>query len=488
MTNQTVTQAQDFAEQVKPLSAKQRQEINDVFVNQYTQDPRYGYDFMGEEGRFQHCDWQVYEGDLIVESHFRCDMPLVITGNLIVKGNYLDDAVGGVVVCGNIEVEKNILSEYPILVVGNTTAKGLICLHYNDYGCEFLGDVECDILYIEDRDVEISGKIKTQAYYGEYREDREEYENQKNYDYDEDCEDYEDDEDCEEDDDYMSYMQTKLKEELFEEEGDDVYFDIEALTELLADNENIYKETGKISKREQRIIETINNADKVLVLSDLKLNEIPAEVFTKNHLEELNLDRNHIEQLPTALAKLTNLKRLNVSHNRNIHIDAVCALENLEMLNLDHCAVRGESNTLFQLPLELGRLKNLKTLLTLSTNSSFANPQVIADLDNLENLSISGDYLLASSEKYIPQIAKMKHLKRLMIDRSVKKKEEVEYIKKTYSHCEILFVGTQQYYAPKTQKTIQLADVAGIEEIEQKAQTDTDYQNILHSLKIFQAI
>lgn len=464
MKDQTVIQAQDFADQVKPLSAKQRQDINELFANQYTQDPRYGYDFMGEEGRFQHCDWQVYEGDLIVESHFLCDMPLVITGNLIVKGNYIDDAVGGVVVCGNIEVEKNILSEYPMLVVGNTTAKGLICLHYNDYGCEFLGDIECDILYIDDRAVEISGKIKAQSYCGEY------------------CEDYE------EDDDYMSYMQTKLKEELFEEEGDDVYFDIEALTELLAENENIYKKTGKISKREQQIIETINNADKVLVLSDLKLKEIPAEVFTKNHLEELSLDRNHIEQLPTALAKLKNLKRLNVSHNRNIHIDAVCALENLEVLNLDHCAIRGESNTLFQLPLELGRLKNLKTLLTLSTNSSFANPQVIADLDNLENLSISGDYLLASSEKYIPQIEKMKHLKRLMIDRSVKKKEEVEYIKKTYSHCEILFVGTQQYYAPEIQKTIHLADVAGFEEIEQKAQTDKNYQNMLHSFKIFQAI
>lgn len=355
MTNQTMTQAQDLADQVNPLSAKQRQEVNELFVNQYTQDPRYGYDCIGEASRFQDRDWQVYEGDLIVESSLLCNMPLVITGNLIVKGNYIDSD-GGVIVYGNIEVEKNILCESPMLVVGNTTAKGLICLHYNDYGCEFLGDIQCDILYLSDRPREIVGEINAQSHYEDYKGD-------------------------------MSYMQEKLKEEIFEEDDEDIFLDIDALKELLVDDDSIYKEESRTSKKEQRIIETINNADQVLVLSDLKLKEIPAEVFTKTNLEELRLDGNNIKQLPTALAKLTNLKTLNISHNRDIKFDVVGELENLEILDISYIDYHDVT-----LP-NFSRLKKLHTLIMKVDAPKITNPHVLGDLEKLQYLAIHMKYI-----------------------------------------------------------------------------------------------
>lgn len=400
MTNQTFIQAQDFVDQVKPLSAKQRQETNNLFVKKYTQDPSYGYDFMGEEGRFQYCDWQVYEGDLIVESHFRCNMPLVITGNLIVKGNYIDDAVGGVIVYGNMEVEKNILSEYPILVVGNTKAKGLICLHYNDYGCEFLGDIECDILYTGGRAVEIVGNIKAQSH-------------------------------CDEDD--INCLQTKLKEEIFEEDDGDFFLDIAALTKLLVDDDNIYKEEGGTTKKERRIIETISNADKVLVLSDLKLKEIPAEVFAKTNLEELSIDGNNIKQLPTALAKLTKLKQLNISHNRDIKFSVISKLENLEILNISHIGYHD-----ITLP-DFSFLNKLHTLIMADGGAhKITNPHVLGELENLQALVIAAKYIYKGSPEFIPEVHALKNLKKMKVTGSVPK-EYKELIKKEYPDCEVFF-------------------------------------------------
>ncbi len=212
MENQKIKiiEAKEFADKVKPLSSEQRKEINDIFANKHIQNAKCGYDMIGQESRFQGCDWQVYEGDLIIENDFLCNVPLVITGNLIVKGNYIDDAVGGVIVYGNIEVEKNIISEYPMLVVGNTSATGLIYLHYNDYSCEFLGDIQCDILFIPERDYEVFGEVKAQSF-------------------------------CYDDVGDETYMRTKLKEEAFEIDDEDKFLDPVALTELIYNGRSIYK-------------------------------------------------------------------------------------------------------------------------------------------------------------------------------------------------------------------------------------------------------
>ncbi len=215
----TFIHAQDLADKIQPLSAEQRLKVNALFVKKYSQNPNYGYDCIGEESRFAYGDWHIYDGDLLIEDNFFSNVPLVITGNLTVKGNYLDGAVGGVIVCGDMQVEGNVLSEYPLLVIGNMTAKGLICLHYNDYGCEFLGDIECDILHISDRAREIAGEINAQLY----------------------CES--DDEDIDEN---MAYLQQCLKEDVFEEEDDDyekyVWIDTGILERLLLNGESIYKD------------------------------------------------------------------------------------------------------------------------------------------------------------------------------------------------------------------------------------------------------
>lgn len=104
---------------------------------------------------------------------------------------------------------------------------------------------------------------------------------------------------------------------------------------------------------------------KVLDLSNRGLTKVPADVFSKTGIEELNLTGNQLTgALPGEIRFLSNLRVLNVSNNQMTGVPAeVGQLSKLEVLDLSN-------NQLTGLPYELGNLKNLKRLKLSGNNYS----------------------------------------------------------------------------------------------------------------------
>lgn len=111
---------------------------------------------------------------------------------------------------------------------------------------------------------------------------------------------------------------------------------------------------------------------KSLNLSSQGLEKLPAYVFTRTDLEELNISHNNLTgALPSEIGKLTRLKVLNASNNRMTGVPAeIGHLPNLEVLDLS-------DNQLTGLPNELAQLKKLKVLNISGNNYSEQDLQVI---------------------------------------------------------------------------------------------------------------
>lgn len=109
----------------------------------------------------------------------------------------------------------------------------------------------------------------------------------------------------------------------------------------------------------------IKNPDKVyrLDLHKTKLKEIPKEIFTLTHLQDLNLSKNKLTTIPKDIGKLTNLQVLNLSAN---DIDTV--------------------------PPEIGQLVNIRRLI-LNQNVIAHLPNTIGNLTNMYFLDVWGNEL-----------------------------------------------------------------------------------------------
>ncbi len=85
------------------------------------------------------------------------------------------------------------------------------------------------------------------------------------------------------------------------------------------------------------------------------LTKVPADIFVRTDLEELDLSGNAlIDSLPSQLGHLTKLKVLNVSGNQMTGLPAeVGQLSDLEVLNVSN-------NKLTGLPMEIGSLRKLR--------------------------------------------------------------------------------------------------------------------------------
>merc|ERR1712032_1262330 len=93
-----------------------------------------------------------------------------------------------------------------------------------------------------------------------------------------------------------------------------------------------------------------------LVNCDIGDEGIPEQLFTLEHLQELNLSQNHINDPSNLLTRFPNLVRLNLSDNDVLAID--------DALNLPGClqSLNFERNNLSELPRTIGELPNLKVL------------------------------------------------------------------------------------------------------------------------------
>ena len=97
--------------------------------------------------------------------------------------------------------------------------------------------------------------------------------------------------------------------------------------------------------------------DKILDLSNNNLEKIPSYVFNMTELEKLDVSHNALTgAIQSQIGQLRNLKVLDASNNQMTGVPAeVGQLSKLEVLDLSN-------NQLTGLPDELGNLKNLKTM------------------------------------------------------------------------------------------------------------------------------
>ncbi len=397
---------------------------------------------------------------------------IIITGNLFFKG-WLEAPFAPLMVCGDVYCDVVYAGdENETTIKGNIYAKYAFGLFGSDTCFECMSEVYTPYFFTNGDDV---NKIITlsKGYIG-FADSKDYYTSEMGYEIHYKSKDYK-----------TSFAYAVLDQN-FE-------LSIRQFVDFVANGNNPILEFERTKKQitidkkrklDDSFAEIINKADKKLELKDLKLKEIPKSVFTKTDLEILNLEGNRIKKLPPEIANLKKLKYLNLRGNNAINIDAICELENLEILNINACALSWVSEKMFRLPCDFGRLKNIKTLFADVGYRFFSNPQLIADLENVENLAIPHYRILKNSEGYIPQIKEMKHLKRLMVSDKVGNKN-IEILKNTFPNCEILFWREDLYYLPESQKTIGYKGLY-LKDIERKAETNKNFERLMQCVDIFQ--
>jgi hypothetical protein len=141
-------------------------------------------------------------------------------------------------------------------------------------------------------------------------------------------------------------------------------------------------------KLRRQVTEARRNETSFLDLSDMRLEEIPPEVFELTEITHLNLSDNQLANLPEELGRLTQLTTLDASYNRLITVPtAIGDLTSLEHLYLRH-------NELIELPPEIGELRDLETL-NVAENKLQAVPAAIQQLSNLRQLILFQNELTA---------------------------------------------------------------------------------------------
>jgi len=140
---------------------------------------------------------------------------------------------------------------------------------------------------------------------------------------------------------------------------------------------------------------------RLLQLSSNCLEQIPSRLIQSETLEELYCDSNQLEVFPsscsTTLTKKTlwSIRVLSLSNNRLTEIsEAVCAIPNLEELNL-------ENNLVKEIPTGLlSRASNLN-ILRLSHNEITSLPKTFGGLSNLEVFTIANNNLTELPQSFL---------------------------------------------------------------------------------------
>lgn len=149
---------------------------------------------------------------------------------------------------------------------------------------------------------------------------------------------------------------------------------------------------------------SLKNAESVttLILRNLDLTELPAELSKFTNLQELDLSGNNLKDVSSAISSLTNLKDLNLNANELTSIpSSICGLKNLKVLNLSANKISGGS---------VSCLNSLEHLY-LNNNQLTALPSGLTELTSLKTLYLHSNSLTELSTKFI----KFPHLNVLQV-------------------------------------------------------------------------
>jgi internalin A len=164
-----------------------------------------------------------------------------------------------------------------------------------------------------------------------------------------------------------------------------------------------------VAEAVRRIEEAKRSGSESLDLSELELTAIPDSIARLVNLKTLNLVGNQITAIPDSIARLVNLEHLNLSENQITTIpDAIAQLVNLRYLNLRHNQIIAIPDSIVQLvhledlylgqkqitaiPDSISQLVNLQHLNLENSQITFI-PDSIAQLVNLRSLHLSGNQI-----------------------------------------------------------------------------------------------
>jgi Leucine-rich repeat (LRR) protein len=185
------------------------------------------------------------------------------------------------------------------------------------------------------------------------------------------------------------------------------------------------------SNEESKILELPEGIGLMTWLEELnlkgnKIQKLPQGLFQLNELKKLNLYGNKMAELPDSFSSLLNLTHLILSNIEFISIPkSVFSLSKLQVLDLSsNKNISGlsplvaqlinleeldlESNSLTEIPDEIGGLKKLKKV-SLSYNKLTSFPGAILKLNELESLEI-GNQQITELPKSLKELSNLKHL------------------------------------------------------------------------------
>lgn len=132
------------------------------------------------------------------------------------------------------------------------------------------------------------------------------------------------------------------------------------------------------------VLDISNNIEQPRNRSSNQLNELPSAIGRLTKLSKFNLSGNKLTGLPVEFKRLARLSELDLSRNQlAVLTPVVCDLAGLKILNLS-------GNTLSTLPAEIQNLGKLEVLL-LQNNQFLSLPESIKELKKLRKLDVQGN-------------------------------------------------------------------------------------------------
>jgi len=296
------------------------------------------------------------EGDIVLDLDDDGDNVLV-TGDLQLEGSIINTRVDTgrfLVVTGSLNAKNIIAGGSEIYVFGDATVANAIFGHYNDGTLSIGGRTKARAILISHHDCQFEGG--TDGLEIDLRRDSV-------------SPDFE--------------LPDILSNEFIEPEG---YVDEDALIKAILSGKKFLKKRAQTEKEKVKALirELVPQGATEIDLSGKNLSAFPEELTSFSSLRSLDLSGNRISSLPPDIGKLRNLEVLNIYGNR---IDSV--------------------------PREFGQLKNLRKLLARKGFKSF--PEVIGELENLEELEISGIFRTRGDKlpEFPLAVTKLRKLKKL---------------------------------------------------------------------------
>lgn len=146
------------------------------------------------------------------------------------------------------------------------------------------------------------------------------------------------------------------------------------VSDEITTKDNISETKSDVTPETSKAVTLTISKGKTLDLSGQGITKVPAYIFDRTEIQELNLSNNNIDgALQAEVRHLQDLKILNLSNNQFTGVPAeVGQLKSLEVLDLSN-------NKLTGLPYELGNLSNLKVLNLKGNNYSIQDLNIIKE-------------------------------------------------------------------------------------------------------------